>query len=312
MTVFLITSIIPVGSVIADQEADTNVENVPPEVIDIDTPQTGQTLDPAISNEIEVTVSDDNTLSDIEEIEIVFYRNDTESSSTPDLRDTYVITYDATDDTVDLSPTDETETGTEANVEIIDSLGPLDEVEGSVTLDFTPKEYAAPSTNTINESVNDLFWVAEVTVTDSASQSGFLSDTGWDMNQRLNLVIDSSDISATGVPGETVRYSPDLDFRNDGNVESDIDYSATNQTTDDLDPDGDPIEDVIPADALSISDNEDEETFESYSTESQVFDANIGFDESGIIYNSVTIPEGLQDASYSGTVSYGNVESGAT
>lgn len=291
------------GGIVLGQDADTNVNNVAPTVDDTSVPDP---LAPKAANTLTATIGDDNKLSDVQNVTIILYRDDVSEGAADSLRNHYTIKYSndqATTGTVSLSPTP----GSSDNASVTLNSG-LDNssVQDQLSVDFTPEEIAAPSLNTVNSTVNDYTWQMVVYAYDRGVNTGTTTNTT-NVTTRTNLVVNASLISTTGSPGQTdTQYSPNLNQRNDGNVELDIDYSATDQSRDGGGPD------TIPANNLKVNDANSAGGATAYSTTTQTYQADIAYDSDTVIYNWVDIPNGIQSGTYSGTVTYTAAESAAS
>jgi len=298
LSAIIVMSLVGTG-VVLGQDATTNATDTTPTVESTTVPDP---LTPKVSNTITATINDSNGLDNISTVEIVLYRSDGASGDADSLRDHYTITYDNADGSVSVSPSP----GSDDNVSVSVNSG-LDNTttEDQLSIEFTPEEIAAPSVNTGDSTVDGYTWEMEVTATDTSGQVGTGTDTT-EMTTRISLKTKDTSISATGDPGSTVQYSPNMRFRNDGNVELDVDYAATEQTHDGG------TGDTIPASAMSFNDVDDVSTASSYSTTSQTYEADIAYDTTQTMYNWVDIPQGLNEGSYSGTMTYTATESAAS
>lgn len=287
--------------VVMAQEANTNVGEDTPSVDNIDAPQV---FEPALDNEVNVTVTDNNGMQDVNEVEIILYRSDVSQSAPDDLRNHYTVTYtnDApTGGSLTVSPN----TGEQVSVTLNSGLDNSTSTD-TVNITFVPEDFTAPTVNTDNATVNSYSWQVVAIAKDTGGSSG-TSTLSREMNRRLALNLDASQIDASGAPNtQDVQYSPNLGASNNGNVNLDLNITGTDQTNA-------TTSDIIPIENLKANDANDPGTATSYPAEGNGqnnIGTDITYDTQQTIYNWVDIPQ-IQQREYSGTVDFTAIEESA-
>lgn len=265
--------------------------NSPPEILNVR--ETSDIITPGVSTRQKVLVEDLNDLSNVTNVTIKLYREDQDPTQTPSNRSLYKITYNVSNNQISSSPS--------GRVALVDGLNTSLE-QDTLTYDFTPDTGARPSFGSSNGTVNDYEWVMNASVSDGVFTTTEKNTT--EMAVRVGVSVNESSISASGGPGETPKYSPNLLLKNDGNIKINISVSATNQTNA-------TSSDKIPADRLYVDDdgtiNESSETGDSqqqYSTTQNVWQVAVPWDAEIATYNFVSIPVGIDDKQYTGNVTY--------
>lgn len=260
--------------------------------------------DPNINNSYAFNASDQDGLNDTTKITINFSRSDAGCSAPNDALNHYQVVYDVQNQSI---------TGYPGDYFYLTEGVNTSKTDDSFNIKFKPESHARPSKLTSNTTVNDYVWYVNATITDGKSSTWL---NGTTEIKPLTLL----DYSSTALTldakskGETYNFSNNPVVDNAGNVWHHINFSMTDLTSDST-------EDYIGASNCSLDDDASHnETTESgkpemtYHTHTQTWEVNLttqrGIDSDVSTYNFIYIPR-VEDAKYTGTVTYEGVESHA-
>lgn len=306
----------PVGlSVAQDSGADTNVDNAAPSVDSVTTPTGG--MSPGAAETFDFSISDDNGVNTIKNVTIDLYRSDTGPGSSLSARKHYEIIYNPDTQSATISPTTYStndDPSSNIGVTVVDNLDDTSDAStsGSFTLDITIADDAAPSQSVNGDNsttVNGYTWRVRTIAYDEDGASGSLTVDS-EVSPLINIALNATAISTNGAPDTNQTYSPALLSTNKGNVQVNIDYNATNQTSGST-------SDKINATRLYV----DNQTYSTptdgvsngnqYSTSFQTLATETRFDSDETLSNWVWIPPAIDTETYSGNVTYSPQMSGA-
>lgn len=306
-----------VGLTVAqDSGADTDILNDAPTVDAINVPSGGAS--PGTAETYEFTITDNNGVNTIESVNIDLYRSDTTQGSSLSARKHYNITYDPDTQSATISPTtysSNDDGSSNIQVTVVEDLdnGLTAGSTDTLILDIALADDTAPSQGVSGENsgtVNGYTWRVDTRAIDGQDATGSLTVDS-EVNPLVNIALNASSIATSGQPDTNQTYDPALLTTNKGNVEVNIDYNATNQTSGST-------QDKIQGKRLRL----DNETYASadtavqqalqYQETFQTFNTKTDYDGDETLSNFVDIPDGLDVATYSGKVYYSPQMSGAT
>jgi len=262
---------------------------------------------------LNISVEDLNGLDSVDRIRIDIFRvensssfdaesNITEDSLNSSLREYYRVEYNASNGNVVLEPG----SGSKADVVLVDGL---DEglVSDTVSLDFQPEEYAAPTEGDGATDQSDQWYVQATTIEDGVTLNSNTENDTTDIATfvKINATENSVALNETRTPGEQGEYVPSITLENQGNVQQ-TQSSGTNDHTNET------TSDVIPTESFYLSGSDLDPDNSDVTTETQlgttgakVAIGSVSYNSNQRIYLYLDVPENIDPVTYTGTFEFG-------
>ncbi len=194
----LIVAMAPIAMSEETAEGTTTVGNATPSVTQVQITELGDTpvstLDPWTYYKVKVTVSDANTLGDIDDVVVKMYTTAAGEGGSDNEVNHYTFKYDATTTTWSEIGPDGTEPYDHLDTVGCEAPTPLTGESGTYVFKVRLAKVAEPSSSS--------GWTTKGIATDNDAASGD-NTTTFDVNEYISLTIDDSTLTFSGAPGDT-------------------------------------------------------------------------------------------------------------